>query len=83
MNAFSPLLFPPGFRYLGCVELKELQESDAVELANDLCLAALLGDGIYNMGELLSHGILDFLRDTQQQWLVDLVGAFNAGDVAG
>eukprot|EP00037_Helgoeca_nana_P006301 m.58107 g.58107 ORF g.58107 m.58107 type:complete len:382 (+) comp17189_c0_seq1:21-1166(+) len=75
--------YAAALRYLGCVELKELQESDAVELANDLCLAALLGDGIYNMGELLSHGILDFLRDTQQQWLVDLVGAFNAGDVAG
>lgn len=70
-------------RYLGCIDVKELQEGEAVELANDLCLAALLGDGIYNMGELLSHGIVDFLRDTQQQWLVDLVMAFNSGDVAG
>ena len=58
-------------------------QAEAVELANDLCLAALLGDGIYNMGELLSHAVLDSLRGTQQQWLVDLVAAFNAGDVKG
>eukprot|EP00036_Acanthoecidae_sp_10tr_P009340 CAMPEP_0182925450 /NCGR_PEP_ID=MMETSP0105_2-20130417/9418_1 /TAXON_ID=81532 ORGANISM="Acanthoeca-like sp., Strain 10tr" /NCGR_SAMPLE_ID=MMETSP0105_2 /ASSEMBLY_ACC=CAM_ASM_000205 /LENGTH=404 /DNA_ID=CAMNT_0025063299 /DNA_START=29 /DNA_END=1239 /DNA_ORIENTATION=- len=69
-------------RYLGCIELTDLQESEAVELAHDLCLAALLGEGIYNMGELLSHGIISFLTESSKEWLVELVKVFNSGDVA-
>ncbi|XP_067863321.1 26S proteasome non-ATPase regulatory subunit 13-like isoform X2 [Heptranchias perlo] len=46
-----------------------------------LGLAALLGEGIYNFGELLMHPILESLRDTENQWLIDTLYAFNSGDV--
>ena len=61
--------------------------------AHDLGISALLGDTIYNFGELLLHPILEALRQpveeiaTQQRvnknaWLRDLLFAFNRGDLA-
>lgn len=42
--------------YLACIdEKKELSEQDMRQRAHDLCIAALLGETIYNFGELVSH----------------------------
>lgn len=41
-----------------------------------------LGEGIYNFGELLAHPILEAIKNTDKQWIVDLMYAFNAGDIA-
>ncbi|XP_014255171.1 26S proteasome non-ATPase regulatory subunit 13-like [Cimex lectularius] len=68
-------------RYLGCIELSELSAADQVQHAFYLGLAALLGEGVYNLGELLAHPILDSLTDTQYAWLIDLLYAFNSGDI--
>jgi len=69
-------------RYLGCIELAEqLSPQEQAERAADLCLAGILGEGIYNFGELLAHGILDSVKDTELQWLVDLLYAFNSGNI--
>lgn len=41
--------------YLACVDLEgELTEEDRKSRAHDLCIAALLGETIYNFGELVS-----------------------------
>lgn len=41
--------------YLACVDVdQELSEADRKQRAHDLCIAALLGDTIYNFGELVS-----------------------------
>ena len=53
------------------------------EWAYDIAIAALLGEGVYNFGELLSHTILSSLRGTEREWLVHLLEAFNTGDSAG
>jgi len=68
-------------RFLGCTTLDTLSQQDKMSQAYHLCLAALLGKDIYNFGELLAHKILDSLRETPQQWVVDLLVAFNSGDV--
>ncbi|XP_078098496.1 26S proteasome non-ATPase regulatory subunit 13-like [Mustelus asterias] len=68
-------------RYLGCTELTDLSMGSQQQRAFTLGLAALLGEGIYNFGELLMHPILDSLRDTENQWLIDTLYAFNSGDV--
>lgn len=68
-------------RYLGTVELDSLTVPETVERAYDMGLAALLGEGIYNIGELLSHNLIDSLRGTEKEWLVNLLVAFNTGDV--
>jgi hypothetical protein len=44
-------------------------------------LAAILAKGVYNFGELLAHPALDVLRNTEHQWLVDLLFAFNSGNI--
>ncbi|KAL9544038.1 hypothetical protein MBANPS3_007825 [Mucor bainieri] len=67
--------------YLACVDVEELSASDRVERAYDLSLSALLGDMIYNFGELLMHPILDSLTGTEHDWLRSLLFAFNAGDI--
>lgn len=41
-------------RYLGCIDIVELSEEEQAEQAFFLGLAALLGDGVYNLGELVS-----------------------------
>ncbi|KHG12342.1 26S proteasome non-ATPase regulatory subunit 13 [Gossypium arboreum] len=43
--------------YLGYTSVDSLSESFKLDLAFDLSLSALLGDNIYNFGELLAHPI--------------------------
>ncbi|EDO50049.1 predicted protein [Nematostella vectensis] len=68
-------------RYLGCVELQELSDSEKVERTLHLSLAALLGSEVYNFGELLAHDVLKSIHGTQHGWLVELLYAFNSGDL--
>ncbi|XP_037087108.1 26S proteasome non-ATPase regulatory subunit 13-like [Pollicipes pollicipes] len=74
--------FRTALRFLGCTEPEELKEAEKQEYAFYLALAALLGEGIYNFGELLAHPVLESLRTTPHAWLVDLLLAFNSGDLS-
>uniref|UniRef100_A0A060T8F6 ARAD1D03234p n=1 Tax=Blastobotrys adeninivorans TaxID=409370 RepID=A0A060T8F6_BLAAD len=67
--------------YLACIKLEELSTVQQQQLAYDLAVAALLGDKIYNFGELLLHPILESLKGTEYSWLYDILFALNAGDV--
>jgi 26S proteasome regulatory subunit N9 len=69
-------------RYLGCIDLNTLSKSEQEQHAFFLGLAALLGEGVYNLGELLAHPVLESLKETPNSWLIDLLQAFNAGDIA-
>eukprot|EP00049_Salpingoeca_infusionum_P009698 m.164826 g.164826 ORF g.164826 m.164826 type:complete len:377 (+) comp14410_c0_seq4:191-1321(+) len=69
-------------RFLGCLEADQLPPEEQVVRATDLSLAALLGKSVYNFGELLAHPILESLKGTEQEWLTELLDAFNAGDLA-
>ena len=40
-------------RYLGCIELTSLSAAEQKNQAFHLGIAALLGEGIYNLGELV------------------------------
>lgn len=68
-------------RYLGCIEVETLTEDVKHQHAFFLALAALLGEGVYNLGELLAHPVLESLKSTENSWLVDLLHAFNSGDI--
>lgn len=51
------------------------------ELAYNLSLAALLGDKIYNFGELLHHPIMRSITDdVDYNWLFELLSALTVGD---
>jgi len=66
---------------LGCIKFDTLPLNEHKERAFYLSLAAILGEGIYNFGELLQHPILGSLNGTRDQWLVELLFAFNRGDL--
>ncbi len=55
--------------------------AERVTLAFDLALAALLGEGLYNFGELLAHPVLQALAGTELAWVAATLAAFNAGDL--
>ncbi|KAG1449453.1 hypothetical protein G6F56_008637 [Rhizopus delemar] len=67
--------------YLSCIDISDLTTAGKMERAYDLSLSALLGEMIYNFGELLMHPILDSLSGTEHDWLRSLLFAFNAGDI--
>ncbi|KAF5402732.1 26S proteasome non-ATPase regulatory subunit [Paragonimus heterotremus] len=68
-------------RFLGCVKLSDLTLEEQRAWAFSVGLAAILGEGVYNFGELLTHDVLNSLHNTPDAWLVDLLNAFNHGDI--
>lgn len=68
-------------RFLGCVEVSAMKIGDQIDRALHLSLAALLGNDIYNFGELLAHPVLQSLHGTEHGWLIELLFAFNSGDI--
>ncbi|KAG5670690.1 hypothetical protein PVAND_000937 [Polypedilum vanderplanki] len=67
-------------QFLGC-SIEEFPKDQWPQQAFFLGLAALLGEGIYNIGELLSHEIIESLVGTEYEWLIELLKAFNSGDI--
>ncbi|CAN8246005.1 unnamed protein product [Cochlearia groenlandica] len=67
--------------YLAYTSVEELSESFKLDLAFDLSLSALLGENIYNFGELLAHPVLKSLIGTNVEWLYHILQAFNHGDL--
>jgi len=51
------------------------------QLGIDLCLAALTGDGIYNLGELVDQPVVTKLKQGDDAWLVSMLQACVEGDV--
>ncbi|RKP25645.1 hypothetical protein SYNPS1DRAFT_22434 [Syncephalis pseudoplumigaleata] len=80
-KADYPRFYKHALLFLACFDLNDLSLAVRQERAHDLAISALLGDTIYNFGDLLSHPILDSLTDTPHAWLRDLLFAFNAGDI--
>ncbi|KAJ3331925.1 26S proteasome regulatory subunit [Blyttiomyces sp. JEL0837] len=81
-KAQYPQYYMNALLYLSSVSLDELSATEKSERAYDLALSALLGDGVYNFGQLLMHPILDSLKGTSFDWLRDLLFCFNSGDGA-
>ncbi|XP_054164232.1 26S proteasome non-ATPase regulatory subunit 13-like [Oppia nitens] len=68
-------------RYLGCQTSTDVEDADTqAQRAFTLALAAILGDNIYNFGELLQHPIVNTLRP-EHRYMKDLLLAFNSGDL--
>jgi len=67
--------------YLAYMSVESLSESFKLDLAFDLSLSALLGENIYNFGELLPHPIIKSLIGTKVEWLYYILEAFNSGDL--
>lgn len=67
--------------FLAYTQYDELPPAERFELAVDLSIAALTGDGVFNFGEVLATPILQALDGTDKRWLAQLLHAFNRGDI--
>lgn len=67
--------------YLAFVSSESLHYDFKLALAVDVSLAALLGEGVYNFGELLLHPIVRVLDGSPYGWLLEVLSAFNNGDL--
>lgn len=70
-------------QFLHYTSLDTLSSQRKYNLATDLSLAALTGDGVYNFGEVVNNNkaILECLQGTSNEWLVKLMHACANGDV--
>jgi 26S proteasome regulatory subunit N9 len=82
---YFKLVGPPEAYYNEAIHyLNYFQPDDPVKaktLAIDLCLAALTGDGVYNLGQLATSPIVQILQGTSDAWLVELLQACANGHV--
>lgn len=71
--------------YLACLPHSgtedDMSTSEKVERAHDLTIAAILGQGIWNFGELLLHPLLPSLKSTPHEYLLPLLSAFSSGSL--
>ena len=70
-------------QYLSSTPLEGISLAERVEIAHDLCVAALLGSKIFHFGELLLNPVLNALQTNggANAALLPLIAAFNAGRV--
>lgn len=76
------LFYTNGLLYLSSID-KPLSTEEQIAFCYDLCIAALLGDKIYNFGELILHDILKSISSPESTyfWLYNLIQYLNAGDL--
>jgi 26S proteasome regulatory subunit N9 len=73
--------YKSSLQYLAFVSSDQLEHEFKLALAVDISLAALLGKGVYNFGELLLHPIVKVLDGSSYAWLGEVLAAFNHGDL--
>jgi 26S proteasome regulatory subunit N9 len=61
--------------------MEDLPTIENYELATDIALAAICGEGVYNLGEVVVTPILSYLKGTPNAWLQDVIIALYQGDI--
>lgn len=70
-------------KYVSYTSLSDLSQEEQYNLATDLSLAALTGEGVFNFGEAVTAPALKCLEGTDLYYLVELLSAGARGDVLG
>lgn len=75
--------YKQAIQYLHYTPLDSITQPGQVQIATDLSLSALTGEGVYNFGEVVhnNRAILDMLKGTENEWLMKLMDATANGDV--
>jgi len=68
-------------KYIAYTQLDSIPKQTLVELAFDLGIAALVGETIFNFGDLLEHPVIESLQGTDNQWMADVIYTFNTGNI--
>lgn len=77
----AALFYTNALLFLGATTPAALPLAERRAMAVDVALAALVGDGIYNFGEVAEQPILGALAGTPFAWLVDMLRAFQTGNI--
>jgi len=80
INGPASTFYKMGLMFLAYKPVETIPQADKQELAVDLA-PALTGDNVYNFGEVLATPILASLVGTPHEWLSELLGCFNFGDI--
>lgn len=67
--------------YISYTPIHTLSDHQKYQLASSMALSAVVGEGIFNFGEVIATPILGALKGTANQWLHDIVLALNEGRV--
>lgn len=73
--------FQNALQFLAYTPAPTISVESQRQWAFDIGMAALVGTGIYNFGEVLSHSIVSSLQGTEQEWLLLLLEAFSSGNL--
>lgn len=74
--------FRNALQFLAYTPPESLSADAQQRWAFDIGIAALVGTDVYNFGEVVSRPIVQSMRGTKQEWLLQLIEAFNNGDLA-
>jgi len=75
------LFYDSALLYLGHTPVEALSLEARAGMALDVATAALVGEGIYNFGEVNALPILQSLAGTPNAWMIDLLRVFQTGDL--
>jgi 26S proteasome regulatory subunit N9 len=67
--------------YLAYTPMGEMSGAEQQSWAKSVSLAALVWEGVYNFGEVLSHDVLAALRGTSNAWILEMLECFNSGNI--
>jgi len=67
--------------FLAYMEVDSLPVATKNQWAFDLSVAALVGEEIFNFGELLTHQVVKDMQHTEFLWVFQLLSAFDRGDL--
>jgi len=88
-KAYYKIMGPPdaffreGMLYLNYTPLKSLSQQELYQLATDLSLAALTGEGVFHFGSVVNDTpILNYLDGTENAWLLGWMKSMANGDIA-
>jgi len=73
--------FLNAMQFMVHTDVAALLPSTAAAWATDLALAALVGNNVFNFGEIVEHPVLASLEGTDDAWLAELLAAFQTGDI--
>mmetsp|Transcript_10878 Transcript_10878/g.37897 ORF Transcript_10878/g.37897 Transcript_10878/m.37897 type:complete len:382 (-) Transcript_10878:445-1590(-) len=73
--------YQSALNFLAYTPLSSLAPDEAHALAVDMALGALVGEGVYNFGEVVQFDVLSVLKGTDDAWLGELLEALHHGDV--
>ncbi len=74
-------VFNSALLYLSYTPIDRIPEAERIEFSFQVSMAALVGREIFNFGELLERPVVRVLEDGKYAWALDLLKAFNEGDV--